>query len=327
MRASVLSSYSEVAVALGLNPRAMLQRVGLPSATFEEPDLLISADAVVELLELSANERACPDFALRMAERRQLSHFGVASLLLSQLSTVREAIRVAHQFRHLVNDALAVHLEETDGVAVMHLEVLTSRRMAAAQTTELSLAAVVQLIRVILGPAWRPICVHFRHPSPPDAEPHRRLFRCAVEFDALFNGVSFAAADLDRANPAADARLAAYAQGFLQALPDPGADVATAEVKRLIHLLLPLGRANLKFVAQTMGRNPRTLQRALDAEGLTFSALLDDARRDLALRYLADRRFSIGHVAAQLGYANHGAFTRWFVETFQMSPKAWRRQT
>lgn len=324
MRASVLSSYPEVAAALGLNPVQQLQRAGLPRSAFESPDLLISADGVAALLEQSAAAGQCPTLALRMAERRQLSHFGVASLLLSQQPTLREAMRVAHQFRHLVNDALAVHLEEAGPTAIIRLEVLTLRPMPTRQAVELSLAAIVQLERLINGPVWRPACVHFSHAAPPDLEAYRRVFKCAVEFDALFDGVSFAAADLDLPNPSADARLAAYARGFLESLPEPGAGGEVADVKRLIYLLLPLGKVNLKFVAQSMGRNVRTLQRALAEQGVTFSDLIDAVRRDLAQRYLADRRCSIGHAAAQLGYANPGAFTRWFIAAFGMAPKAWR---
>ena len=37
---------------------------------------------MVELLEASAEASACPTFGLRMAETRQLSNFGVVSLLL-----------------------------------------------------------------------------------------------------------------------------------------------------------------------------------------------------------------------------------------------------
>lgn len=73
-----------------------------------------------------------------------------------------------------------------------------------------------------------------------------------------------------------------------------------------------------------MGRSLRTLQRELDREGLSFSELLTEVRHELALRYLDHPHYSVGQVAAMLGYASHSAFTRWFAAQFGCAPEAWR---
>jgi len=60
---------------------------------------------------------------------------------------------------------------------------------------------------------------------------------------------------------------------------------------------------------------PLPVQRRLADEGFTFDAILDDLRRDLALRYLSDKRIAIAEVAYLLGYSEpspfHRAFKRW----------------
>jgi AraC-like DNA-binding protein len=59
----------------------------------------------------------------------------------------------------------------------------------------------------------------------------------------------------------------------------------------------------------------RTLQRRLAGEGLSFDGVLDELRRELALRHLADRRVAIAEVAYLLGFSEpsafHRAFKRW----------------
>jgi len=70
----------------------------------------------------------------------------------------------------------------------------------------------------------------------------------------------------------------------------------------------------------------RTLQRELDGRALTFKELINEVRRELARRYVANSRHSLGEVAAMLGYSTHSAFTRWFGAQFGCSPESWRRR-
>ena len=70
----------------------------------------------------------------------------------------------------------------------------------------------------------------------------------------------------------------------------------------------------------------RTLQRSLGNEGRTFAMLLNDVRRELALRYLSSSTHSITSVAQMTGYATPSSFTRWFTAEFDMAPAAWRAE-
>jgi AraC-like DNA-binding protein len=48
-------------------------------------------------------------------------------------------------------------------------------------------------------------------------------------------------------------------------------------------------------------------------------------RRELVLRYMETPSYSMGQIAALLGYASPGSFTRWFIAQFGVSPISWRR--
>jgi AraC-like DNA-binding protein len=89
-------------------------------------------------------------------------------------------------------------------------------------------------------------------------------------------------------------------------------------------VLLPMGRATVEQVAQKLGVNVRTLQRQLEADGATFSALINSVRRELALRYVQSGQHSLGHVAELLGYSTQTSFTRWFKSEFGVAPREWQ---
>ena len=112
VRAAVLTNYLEVTQYLGFNPRDVLAGVGLSKAKLLAPEHRIPIDAAVRLLEDSAAASGCQSFGLSMAESRQLSDFGVVSLLLSHQRTLRDTLQVLVHYRHLMNDSLALFIEE-----------------------------------------------------------------------------------------------------------------------------------------------------------------------------------------------------------------------
>jgi AraC-like DNA-binding protein len=72
--------------------------------------------------------------------------------------------------------------------------------------------------------------------------------------------------------------------------------------------LLPSGKFRAAAVAQRLNMTTRSFTRHLAAEGTTYGEILDQLRRRLASRYLADDRMSIQQIAWLLGYSEVGAF-------------------
>ena len=78
---------------------------------------------------------------------------------------------------------------------------------------------------------------------------------------------------------------------------------------------LPDREPTVAAIAARLHMSARSLQRRLQDEDTRFTEVLSDLRRELALRYLQDRRISIGEVGFLLGFldvtAFHRAFKRW----------------
>jgi AraC-like DNA-binding protein len=66
----------------------------------------------------------------------------------------------------------------------------------------------------------------------------------------------------------------------------------------------------------------RHLQRGLSSEGTSFQALLDDARRELAVRHLADPGATVANVAWLVGFSEPSAFHRAYRRWTGLSPRA-----
>ena len=98
------------------------------------------------------------------------------------------------------------------------------------------------------------------------------------------------------------------------ALADRGAGVSQlrTRVENAISSVLPHGRVLAEDVARSLGMSKRTLARKLSDEGLNYSEILEDLRRDLAVRYLNDRKLHISKIAWLLGFQEVSAFTHAF---------------
>src|SRR4029450_7843933 len=71
----------------------------------------------------------------------------------------------------------------------------------------------------------------------------------------------------------------------------------------------PHGRVLVEDVAQSLGMSERTLARNLSDEGLNFTEILQQLRRNLAVRYLDDRKLHVSKIAWLLGFHEVSAFT------------------
>jgi AraC-like DNA-binding protein len=324
LRSVAMSGYFDVARRHGLNPVELAQQSGIDPAALANPDDRVSATASCRLLELTAAAASCPTFALQMAETRDKFGTGVVNVLLAHKRTLREVLLAAAEYRHLLNEALAVYVEDAGATVTVREELVVEPGTPTKQAIELALAVLARHSSALLGDHWKPRAVHFTHAQPADLTFHRRFFGCPLEFGSDFNGFVCATADLDYPNPTADPELVRYAESLAASLKVPGADSTSLEVRKAIYLLLPLEQGTVEAVARHLRLSVRTMQRQLEATDTTFSSLVEEVRRELAVRYMSNPRYPIGRVSALLGYSQQGSFTNWFTSQFGMKPRDWR---
>jgi AraC-like DNA-binding protein len=142
-----------------------------------------------------------------------------------------------------------------------------------------------------------------------------RFVGTAVEFGATTDEFALNAnareLPLIHADPYLNNLLLKYCEA---ALTDRRGDVSQlrARVENAISSLLPHGRVVVDDVARSLGMSKRTLARKLSDEGLNFTKVLQQLRRDLAVRYLDDHKLHISKIAWLLGFNDVSAFTHAF---------------
>jgi AraC-like DNA-binding protein len=324
IRSACLTGYVEVARSCGLDPFRLLKEAGLDRSCLLDPDIKISIDKCQWLLEASAREARVDDFGLRMSENRRLSNLGPLALATRDASSLREVLHAVIRYMRLHTDAFAVFLEEGDDLAIIKAELIGSRLSSARQMIEMAVGVTYRVMGQLLGSSGNNWLVWFSHSDPRDETIYLRVFGPGVEFGREFNGIIFAARDLDRPLPAADPVMARHVKQYLEPLLALVNATANDKVRQLVYELLSSGRCSVDRIASSVGMDRRTLHRHLACNGETFSSIVDAARVDLARRYVNDRGRSLSEVAYLLGFSGSSAFSRWFRERFGRCPTLWR---
>jgi AraC-like DNA-binding protein len=324
VRSATLDGFAELARALGLDTMPLLSAVGLDVADLAATERWIPAADVARLLELSADRSGHEDFGLLLAGRRRLSTLGPLSVVLQQEPDLRSALHLLIRYERSYNEALHLSLDETNGLATIPMWLEFAEPVPVRQSLELATAALLGIIRELLGAGWQPLSVCFAHGRPAVLDTHRSTFGARLQFDHPFTGLVFFADQLDAPNARSDPLLRPYADRFLQSMPSPRGATVSDRVRELVEMLLPLGRCSTLRVARSLGVTQRTLHRHLAAERQTFSSIVSAARAVLAERYLANDRYSLTDVSGLLGFTAPSAFSRWFRTRFGVTPSQWR---
>jgi AraC-like DNA-binding protein len=102
--------------------------------------------------------------------------------------------------------------------------------------------------------------------------------------------------------------------------------VSVGKLKNIVSDLMRIGDATLPSVASRVGTSPRSLQRFLIANGISYSELLDEVRYEIARSLLASTRLDVAGIGATLGYRDPSSFSRAFMRWSGTSPSSFREE-
>lgn len=106
----ILSSYAATVRSIGLDPIALLNRVGLDPRCLSVPDMPISALRATEAIELAALEAGIEDLGIRLALARGVPDIGPLNLLLREEPDLRSALRSLQSYLHLHSRLSLIHI-------------------------------------------------------------------------------------------------------------------------------------------------------------------------------------------------------------------------
>jgi AraC-like DNA-binding protein len=313
--------------ARGLPVADALARNGIAPHVIEDVDGRVPIRAACELWEDAAIRLDEPNIGLVVGEGAPIGD-GVVAYALQTCATLGEAWRLVIRFHRLLTDAFEPRLVEEGDRARLTLYTPVVDWRLLRHLSDLYLAKFLYSGRALTGVDWSPIVVRFRYPRPPRVKEHRRFFRAPLVFGHAVDELEIEREMLELPLRGAEQRLLRlldhYACDALSRLP-PTSDFVLA-VRFAVATALRHRQPTLDVIAARFHTSPRTLQRRLANNGLSLQRLVDDARHELALRFLERAELGIGEVGLLLGFDNKQSFYRAFRRWTAGTPAEFRRR-
>jgi AraC-like DNA-binding protein len=312
----------------GLDAVQIALGAGVDVARVPAPAERIAVDKIDAMLRVAIPLIRDPAFGLQAARCWHPAYLGVLGHAWLSSDTLRTGLERVTRYFRLVGERGLTKIE------VSQREVKVSFRAnrgdpaavpVAAVFVDIVMAVLLDMCRMNAGAALRPVKAMLCRPKPEKAEVYERFFGCEVRFRAKEDAFVLSTRDADRPLPSANRQLAAVFDKLLTeelARLDRSDVVSRCRAEVLEHL--ESGEMTEQDMAKRLHMSRRTLQRRLDEADTTYLRLVDDTRKDLALRYIEDPHRSITDVAFTLGFSQQSAFTRAFKRWTGVNPTQYR---
>ena len=304
----------------------LLRRVGLTPEVIADPEERLSVRSQVALLDEAAIALKDDRLGFTLAHDFEPRELGLLYYVMASSQTLGDALKRVARYSHITNEALVVGYREGNRL-IISLSYSGIPRHSERHQIEFCMFAVLRICRVLTGQNLVP--QHFwisHHRSGANSE-MARFVGTTLEFGADNDEFALNAnareLPLNHADTYLNDLLLKYCEA---ALADRRGDTSQlrTRVENAISSLLPHGRVLVEDVARTLGMSKRTLARKLSDEGLNYTEIFQQLRRDLAVSYLGDRKLQISKVAWLLGFNEVSTFTHTFKRWTGKTPSQMR---
>ena len=310
----------------GARANDLYEAIGLNPSVLDDPDNRIPFAQLVELYEKAADLTGDKDFGLHLGENIDPKLFDVVGYSALNSATLGEAFARVARYHSIWTDGASFKVEISEPTSAIIYRYLDESIVNHRQDSEMTLAIVATLCRNVCDPNWSPSAVEFRHAAPDDVSAHVRLFRCQVTFNAPVDKLIFGSSSLllpiARADPGLVKMLDRHAEELLAKFPPR--DTVIDNARTIISRELNGGNPSLERVAAQLGLTERTLQRKLHELGTSHNDLVEQIRRELAMRYLREPEMAICEVAYLTGFSEPSSFHRAFKRWTGVTPREFR---
>ncbi len=310
----------------GLAAADLLSAVGLRREQLTAPDALIPFHAHVMLFENAAQALREPCFGFRLGSAVELTEAGLLAYVILNSHDLGGALRNLCRYLPILTEGYVCELRREGDEVRLLSSLVDPVETSSRQLSDFGATLMVRICEAITGHRVRPLRIELRHEA---ACPMlSRQLRLPVLVDQPRSALVLDAASLAVPVVDADARLLDLLRRYADEVLTRRAakDDLVGRAERWILDNLHTSQVGVAPLARSLGMSDRTLARRLAESGLTPAGLVDDLRRRLADKYLAEHAFSLGRITYLLGYSDLSAFTRAFRRWTGRAPSEWRAE-
>jgi AraC-like DNA-binding protein len=319
IRLSSINPFLQELVARGLNPRSLLEELGLPGQIPASSELFVAAPSIYKIVENSARVANDRYFGARLGAKIDLLDWEPIAEAADSAANVGELLNrfILSLKQHA--SSVQYSVETLGERSTFQMQRVLAPDFPPAQNDAFYLGFMSKLMRSATGDCWRPEKVLVTMSDPAAAPPefadicivrgNHHGFQFAFPTEWLF-------ASFERSTFAVRARLTAESLA-----PHSLLESVRIAIEPHIHEYdLTVGKA-----ADFCGLEKRHLSRRLRSKGTTLTKEIAKLRETRASKALAESNERIADIGVNVGFEDPTVFSRAFKNWTGESPQAYRR--
>jgi AraC-like DNA-binding protein len=288
----------------GVPVTPLLKRVGLTPELIADPKERLSVRSQIAFLDEAAKALKDDCIGFTLARDFDLRELGLLYYVMASSVTLGEALKRLARYSNVTNQALVFRYQDGNRL-IISLRYSGVPRHSDRHQIEFCMFAVLRICRMLTGQNLVPQHFMIAHHRSWGTSEMGRFAGTKVHFgadkDEFALNVDARELPLIHSDGYLNDLLLKYCESTLAHRRSDMSHLRT-QVENAISSLLPHGRVFVEDVARRLGMSERTLARRLSDEGLNYTEILQHLRRDLAIRYLDDRKLHVSKIAWLLGF-------------------------
>jgi AraC-like DNA-binding protein len=327
VRASAVLPFVKFLDQIGSPTEQLLQQAKVPIFALEDPEALIPLYQIFAFIERAARLEGIENFGILVGQKTQIVDLGLFGHLLCQSSTLYELLTTIEQMVNTLSSGEQMWIIQQDDRIWLHHRFNSPPTLGNQQARLYSMMLYLKAFQLVLGQDWQPIAMQLQV-NPSKSLTNIQPFAASqLYFDPSSSAIIFSRSlfSLPLKQPAA-LHTAAYQSDYATLQSSAPSPDFLESLRQLLRSLLRDGYPDIDLTAEMVGMSPRSLQRRLAENDLSYSHLIEKVRFETAIDLLQDANIKLIEVSAELGYTDYANFTRAFKRWAGVSPREFRNQ-
>lgn len=329
----ILRSIIYGAVGKGADINELCKSIGVTPADLQDTKRQIEGvEAITGMWESILAQTKNDTIGLEIGAANNLAILGLIGYVIHNCPTLKDAWEVLEKNQRMLSGWVSYEMQFNDNdvhfVYTIHPVWVKASPHTAWQGAEISMAGLINSLRILSGKQISPKGVELVRPTPAATAEYERVFQCPVKFSARANKLVF-----DKSMPVipilgADKSL--YA-AFSQLLDEKAAEHAVniTFVEQVKHVMMSDFKGQvppIEVIASHMNMSSRSFQRKLEGEESSYRIISEDVKKELTLALLRNPKYNSREISRALGYADPAAFRLAFKRWMSETPAQWRKR-
>lgn len=310
----------------GYDMEVFCRENGLDPKLLQDPEARIGAEQHVKLAGAAAKLLKDDYFGLHQGPRMEMADLGVLGYVMMHSKTIRDSIEAYQRYYAIVCSGYEMQLHEDGAEAILTLSLDGVSYPPSRHCIEDMVSSTAHIMTRLSGRTIPFSKITFMYAAPDAVDEYKHVLGTQPLFNMERTSLHFPQEILTYPVIYADSRLAGWFE-------ERASDVLltlkagrhfTDELSRWIMEQLRTKLPSVTEAAAHFHMSPRTIQSKLQQEHTTYTRLVNDIRKELALRYLKEPGYSIADIAYVLHFSEDSAFQHAFKKWTGLAPGQYR---